>query len=147
VPSTLPYARGGRIATRPIIPLTVIGPRATVQVDVILDTGADCCLFAEWVGRLVGLKRSPTSPTVTVGSSVNRTGVSAWFEQVELQLDPVGGIGPPFRWPAVVGMTPVRTFVAGRAAGILGINGGLDAFQRLEFDWAAVGGPEVVIRV
>ncbi|HEX4588511.1 MAG TPA: hypothetical protein VH120_01185, partial [Gemmataceae bacterium] len=118
----------------------------TIQVDVILDTGAECCLFAEWVGRLVGLKQLPASPVITIGSSVSRTGVSAWFQRVELQLDPVGGVGTPFRWTGVVGFTPIQTFTAGRASGILGVNGGLDQFQRVEFDWSAAAGPEVVIR-
>ena len=36
--------------------------------------------------------------------------------------------------------------MSGQASGILGINGGLDQFQRVEFDWQAVAGPEVIIR-
>jgi hypothetical protein len=46
----------------------------------------------------------------------------------------------------LVGFTPAGTFSAGQVAGILGINGGLDQFQLVEFDLNALGGPEVVIR-
>jgi hypothetical protein len=82
-----------------------------------------------------------------MGSSITRTGYATWFAPVRLQIDDPAGIVPPFVWPAVVGFTPTGSFAVGRAAGILGINGGLDAFQRVEFDWAAAGGPEVIVRV
>jgi hypothetical protein len=146
-PSSQPFAASGFAADRPIIPLTVIGPRTAVQLYVVLDTGAECCLFAEWVAVRTGLGRTSAAPVATMGSSVSRTGFPVWFERVGLQLNDPAGVGRPFRWPAVVGFTPVGSFWAGRASGILGVNGGLDRFQRIEFDWSALGGPEVVVRV
>jgi hypothetical protein len=142
----MPFAVGGQIASRPTIWLTIIGPRATDQVQVILDTGGECCLFAEWVAWRIGLKRLPSSPTHTMGSSITRTGFLTWFAPVEIQIDDPAGVIPPYRWPAIVGFTPAGCFTVGRAAGILGINGGLDQVQRVEFDWQALGGPEVLIR-
>jgi hypothetical protein len=79
-------------------------------------------------------------------SSVSRTGFSTWFQTVDLQIEDPTGVGPLFRWTAVVGFTGVGSFHATPATGILGVNGGLDHFQRIEFDWSALGGPEVVVR-
>jgi hypothetical protein len=70
----------------------------------------------------------------------------AWFAPVDLQIDDPNGVQAPFRWRAVVGFTPAGTFSIGQGSGILGVNGGLDQFQRTEFDWAGLNGPEVVIR-
>jgi hypothetical protein len=123
----------------------LIGPRTREPVNVVLDTGSECCLFPEWIAWRAGLRRAPTSPTVPMGSSVSRTGWSAWFERVELQLEDPTGIQPPFRWSAVVGFTGAGSFT-GRHNGVLGVNSGLDQFQRVEFDWSAFGGPEVVLR-
>jgi hypothetical protein len=82
-----------------------------------------------------------------MGSSVTLTGVPAWFETVQLELRDPAGVHRPFRWTSVVGFTGRGSFAKSAASGILGTNGGLDAFQRVEFDWAAASGPEVVVRV
>src|SRR3954470_4870895 len=89
--SNHPYARHGRGFLQPIISVLVIGPAGRHPTRVVLDTGAECCLFPEWVAWRVGFRRTPSSPTVTMGSSVSRTGWSAWFETADLQLeDPAG---------------------------------------------------------
>jgi hypothetical protein len=113
---------------------------------VVIDTGADCCLFPEWVAWRVGLKRTPGSPVQTMGSSLGVTGSLVWFARVELQVNDPRGVTLPFRWSAVVGFTPAGRFTTGSISGVLGVNGGLDRFQRIEFDWSALGGPEVVLR-
>jgi hypothetical protein len=82
-----------------------------------------------------------------MGSSITRIGLPTWFAPVELQINDPADVIRPHRWSAVVGFTPVGSFAIGRAAGILGVNGGLDQLQRVEFDWSALGGPEVVVRV
>ena len=112
----------------------------------MLDTGGQCCLFAEWVAWRIGLKRMPLSPTQMLGSSITQSGSLAWFAPVKLQVDDPADIIRPHGWKAVVGFTPVGSFAVGRAAGVLGVNGGLDQLQRVEFDWQALAGPEVVIR-
>lgn len=80
-----------------------------------------------------------------MGSSVSQTGWNAWFCDIEMVIEEPGGTQPPFRWKAAVGFTGAGSFQSG-TAGILGVNGGLDAFQRVEFDWAGLAGPEVIIR-
>ncbi len=94
----------------------------------------------------IGLKRLPGSPTRTMGSSLTRTGLPTWFAPVELQIEDPAGVIRPYEWSAVVGFTPTGSFPVGRAAGVLGVNGGLDRLQRVEFDWQALAGPEVVVR-
>jgi hypothetical protein len=78
---------------------------------------------------------------------MGQTGFAAWFESVELELRDPAGLHRPFRWTAVVGFTGRGSFGKSAAYGILGVNGGLDAFQRVEFDWAALGGPEIIVRL
>ena len=132
-PAVVPFAQHGRAYAQPVIRLQLIGPRASYPVNVVVDTGAACCLLPEWLAWRVGVRQSASSPTTLMGSSVSRTGWSAWFEMVELQLEDQAGVLQPFRWPAVVGFTGAGSF-AGRHNGILGVNGGLDRFQRVEFD-------------
>jgi hypothetical protein len=116
------------------------------EFDAYLDVGSELCLFPEWVAWRTGLRRQPHSATLPVGSSVSGTGVVAWFATVSLQVIDPTGVQTPFRWPAVVGFTPAGSFATSPVAGLLGVNGGLDQFQRVEFDWSALGGPEVVLR-
>src|SRR5437870_2134239 len=85
--STLPYSRGGRVQPRAVVPIKVIGPVRGLTVPVVLDTGADCCLFAEWVAWRAGLRRTPAAPVLTMGSSLGATGCRAWFGQIELQIN------------------------------------------------------------
>jgi Aspartyl protease len=144
-PSQFPYARHGRLFHQPIIDIYVRGPRGRHPVSAVLDTGAECCLFPEWVAWRIGLRQTPAAPTGLMGSSLSRTGWNAWFATVELELEDPARILPPYRWSAVVGFTGTGSF-KGRHNGILGVNGGLDAFQRVEFDWSALAGPEVVVR-
>jgi hypothetical protein len=131
---------------QPVINLWLIGPAAARRFHVVLDTGAECCLFPEWVAWQTGLHQSSASPTLGMGSQVSRTGWSAWFARVELEVRDPAAILPPFRWPAVVGFTGRGSFGTTSVAGVLGVNGGLDRFRRVEFDWSALSGPEVVLR-
>jgi hypothetical protein len=145
-PSIEPFARQGRKRLRPSIRLTVIGPQSSEEFEVVVDTGAEFSVFPEWVGWRVGLRRQPNSPVQTVVSSVSGSGAVAWFAPAELLILDPGGVQAPHRWPAIVGFTPAASFSTGPIAGVLGVNGGLDRFQRVEFDWSALGGPEVVLR-
>lgn len=144
--STLPYARRGRMFGQPIVELWMVGPRAVERVNSVIDSGAECCLFPEWVAWRVGLRQKLTSPVLPMGSTITHTGTSAWFDAVELELRDSAGVHPPFRWSTVVGFTGRGSFGKTSAYGILGINGGLDRFRRVELDWQALAGPGVVIR-
>jgi hypothetical protein len=122
------------------------GPKAVERVNAVIDTGSACCLFPEWVAWRVGLWQTKSAPQARMGSNITSTGTTAWFETVELELRDSAGVHPPFRWSTVVGFTGRSSFGKTSAYGILGINGGLDRFRRVEFDWQALAGPEVIIR-
>ena len=83
---------------------------------------------------------------LTVSSSISGVSVIAWFAPIGLEIRDPANVQPTFRWPAVVGFTPAGTFSSGQVAGLLGVNGGLDQFQSVEFDWSSMTGPEVLIR-
>jgi hypothetical protein len=100
---------------RPFIRIGIHGPAGFDTPDVYLDTGAEFCLFPEWVGRLIGVHRQANSPVVSVGSSISGAGVIAWFAPVELEIQDPSNVQPPFRWPAVVGFTPSGTFPSARS--------------------------------
>ena len=145
--SNEPFAHRGRKRLRPVVRLKVVGPSGILGVHTYLDTGSEFCLFPEWVAWRVGLRKQPQSAMMPVGSSVSGTGFVAWFDTVQLQIDDPANVQAPFRWSAAVGFTPAGSFATSPIAGLLGVNGGLDRFQRVEFDWSALGGPEVVVRV
>ena len=42
--------------SRPIIPITLFGPKGSVNVDALIDFGADRCLFNGELGREIGLE-------------------------------------------------------------------------------------------
>jgi hypothetical protein len=146
VPSNLPYARSGWLFPRPVIEIFLIGPRSRASVAAVVDPGGECCLFPEWLAWRAGYRQSPACPVLTVGSSVSLTGIPAWFETVELELADPAGVQRLFRWTAVVGFTGRGSFARLNTSGILGVNGGLAHFQRVEFDWSVLAGPEVVLR-
>lgn len=41
--------------SRPIIPITLFGPEGSVNIDALIDSGADRCLFNAQIGREIGL--------------------------------------------------------------------------------------------
>ncbi|MBU3964595.1 retroviral-like aspartic protease family protein [Patescibacteria group bacterium] len=45
----------GKWISRPIIPIMLIGPKKSVMVDALIDSGADKCLFHSDIGREIGL--------------------------------------------------------------------------------------------
>jgi hypothetical protein len=128
VPSNQPYARNGRQFRQPVIKLFLIGPRERESVDAVPDTGGECCLSPEWLAWRIGFRRTNAAPVLTVGSSVSQTGVTTWFQAVELELVDPAGIQPPFRWPATIGFTGRGSFSRLNTFGVLGVNGGLDRF-------------------
>lgn len=144
--STRPFARNGRAFPQPMISIWLAGPSSIQEVQTVLDSGAECCLFPEWVAWRVGLRQAPVSPQLSIVSSVSLAGVATWFATVELELRDPARSHAPFRWTSFVGFTGRGSFSKSSASGILGVNGGLDHLQRVEFDWQALGGPEVVIR-
>jgi predicted aspartyl protease len=76
---------GGRYSRpKPVIPVTVIGPRRTHFVAGLLDTGADDTLFPESIAALVGVNLSG-APTA-MGTGVGLARVAVRYAEVVLGI-------------------------------------------------------------
>jgi hypothetical protein len=53
---------GGNVRFKPVIPLTLIGPRAQLQSAVLLDSGADDIVFPTAVAARLGVNLSTALP-------------------------------------------------------------------------------------
>ena len=42
--------------SRPLIPITLFGPKGSIYIDALIDSGADMCLFHSDIGRDIGLE-------------------------------------------------------------------------------------------
>ena len=42
--------------SRPLIPVALFGPKGSIYIDALIDSGADMCLFHSDIGRDIGLK-------------------------------------------------------------------------------------------
>jgi hypothetical protein len=145
--SNLPYAHRGILHERPTIRLWMIGPgRPPLRLDVKLDTGADYCVFPAWLTPRVGVSLAGASPDAITVSSVGTGGSPTWFRPVDLEVRDETGAQRPFRWTATVGFISGPSFLTSPVSGVLGVNGGLDRFQRVEFDWYSLQTPEIVLR-
>jgi len=70
--------------SRPIIPITLFGPKGSVNVDALIDSGADRCLFNAQIGREIGLE-------IEKGEKESFSGIEggeivAYLHKVKLQI-------------------------------------------------------------
>ena len=45
-----------KLLSRPLIPVTLFGPKGSIYIDTLIDSGADMCLFHSDIGRDIGLE-------------------------------------------------------------------------------------------
>jgi hypothetical protein len=115
-------------------------------IDVKVDSGADCCLFAQSVADRLGILRPADAPVETVISTIGGE-VEAWFAQVTLEIfDPLERNVKErprraHRWEAVVGFfpdpPPTDDNPAPEHFGVLGVNGGLGLFRQTVLDFGS----------
>lgn len=93
---------GGRwVRPRPIITVTLVGPKSGCVEDAVLDSGADDTIFPEALAARIGIDLTTARPGV--GEGVGLGQVSLKYAQVTLRLTD----GNEFReWQAWVGFTP-----------------------------------------
>jgi hypothetical protein len=95
---------GGRWSRpRPLITVSLLGPRNTIPTEGLLDTGADDAVFPETVASLIGvdLTNAPQSQLTTA----TLTNAPIRYAQVILRMTD----GKEQReWPAWVGFTPAK---------------------------------------
>ena len=109
-----------------------------------IDTGADCCIFAQTLADAIGLSRQAETHEESL-----RTGaglVVAWFADVQMHLglptDPYA-----FDWTAPVGFVRDDILPAAFPQGIFGIGGGLERFPRIELVLSPTAAEMPVVRI
>lgn len=117
------YKKYGPSALRPVIPIRVIGKNRALQYEVLVDSGADLCIFDEEVGKAIGIdvRKGKKREVFGVGGKS-----SVYFlHNVEIE---VGG----WKYKIQAGFMPA---VAGRVQpyGIVGQTGFFESFV-VKFD-------------
>jgi hypothetical protein len=115
-----PSLGGGTKRYKPLITITVGGPRMQQLRQILVDTRADDIVFPEILAGRLGVDLSLATPgsSFTVGSGQP---IPVLFAPVVLTLDDGK---ESCRWRAVVGFAPLRS-----AYGLFGIAGGLEHFR------------------
>ena len=107
--------------SRPIIPITLYGPKGSVNVHALLDSGADKCLFSDQFAEEIGLNLK--NGEVETFSGIEGGRVQTHLHTIDIQI-----IGDSNKISVVAGFTDVPGVNA-----ILGQEGFFDAF-RIKFE-------------
>jgi hypothetical protein len=143
LPFGLPSAIGGMLNVfRPVIPARAFQPTQptrSLPIKLLLDSGADFCIFPDWLAQGLGISLTGIRPVPLSGAGGS---VVAQFCPLALQI---GVMGQYHRWELLAGFVSRTTpiFRQGNWAGVLGQIGGFDQFQ-VTFDWCA-GIPRAVM--
>lgn len=119
-PSPIPSLGGATIRCKPVIPITVIGPRSQETPQVLVDPGSDDIVFPSALAQRIGvnLAGAPQRQSQGVGTSQP---VPIFYAPVILLLsDNVQTV----RWRATVGFVSVKLRFS-----LFGIAGGLQYFR------------------
>ena len=112
-------ALGGRSTlSRPVISITMIGPRGTQLLDGLIDSGADAVLVPEDVEAKIGIDLTGAAEETTRG--IGGVRVVARYADVTLRI---ADQNERREWSALVGFAPI-----GRRNAILGHAGFLQYF-------------------
>jgi hypothetical protein len=95
---------GGRwVRPRPMVTVSLIGPRSTFVEEAMLDTAADDSVFPEYAAAIIGIDLA--NAPIGEASGVGGAPVAVRYAAVELRFTD----GREFRrWPAWVGFTAAR---------------------------------------
>lgn len=107
--------------SRPIIPVTLFGPKGSVNVHALLDSGADKCLFSNQLGEEIGLDLKEGEEETFSGIEGGQ--IMTYLHKIHLQI-----IGDSNKISVIVGFTDAPGVNA-----ILGQEGFFDAF-RVKFE-------------
>jgi hypothetical protein len=102
-PQPLVWLGGRQTRPRPLVSVTVVGPKDSVAQDALLDTGADDTVFPEWVAAQIGVDLA-NAPTAT-GAGLSGAVQMVRFAQVTLRL---ADNFERREWLAWVGFTSAR---------------------------------------
>lgn len=107
--------------SRPIIPVTLFGPKRSVTIDALIDSGADKCLFNSALGQEIGLDLEKGEKEIFSGIEGGQ--IIAFLHRIQLQI-----VGIDKKVEIVAGFTEASGVFA-----ILGQEGFFDAF-RIKFE-------------
>lgn len=107
--------------SRPIIPVTLYGPKGSVNVHALLDSGADKCLFSRELGEEIGLDIK--NGEAELFSGIEGGKVETYLHEIQLQF-----IGSNDKVDVIAGFTDACGAIA-----ILGQDYFFDAF-RIKFE-------------
>jgi len=129
-PSPIPSLGGGTIRYKPVIPMTVIGPRTQETPFVLVDPGSDDIVFPMALAQRIGLDLSQAPQRQSQGVGTSQP-VPVFYAPVILLLsDSIQTV----RWRATVGFVAVvlRFSLFGIAGGLQFFRTTLDGVRELE---------------
>jgi hypothetical protein len=103
---------------RPIIPVQIQGKEEKINYEVLIDSGADTCVFDGALGQELGLDVASGTPVQFTGVQ-NANKANAYLHSVDLSLG-----GHKFSIPAIFSFE-----LSNRGYGILGQKGFFDLFE------------------
>jgi len=109
---------------RPIIPVQLLGKDEKINYEVLLDSGADVCIFDGSIGELLGIDVTAGTPVQFSGAQSTPITGNAYLHLLNLS---VGGL--QLSIPAIFSFDLSR-----RGYGILGQKGFFDIFT-VKFDY------------
>jgi hypothetical protein len=115
-----PALGGGKKRYKPIIGITVIGPRGGHFGQILVDSGSDDVVFPEQLAARLGVDLSTALPGASHGVGAGPP-LPVLFAPVILLLDDGK---ESCRWRAIVGFAPLKS-----KYGLFGIAGGLEYFR------------------
>lgn len=106
-----------RWISRPIIPVTLFGPKGSINIDALIDSGADRCLFNSQIGKEIGLEIEKGEREIFSGIEGGK--LLAYLHKIHLQIIGINKI-----IEIIAGFTDAPGVFA-----ILGQEGFFDAFK------------------
>ena len=112
--SALPSLTGSFIRPRPVVAVRISGPRRSVLVDGLLDTGSDDTVFEEWVATAIGVELTHAQER-QVGLVGRSKLIRCRYASVQFRI--TDGIQETYDWTTLVGFvsTPLRYSLLGYA--------------------------------
>jgi hypothetical protein len=108
---------------RPIIPVQLLGNEEKINYEVLLDSGADTCIFDGSIGELLGLEVNAGTPIQFSGVQ-NAAAAKAYLHNIDINIG-----GHEFNIPAIFSFD-----LSSRGYGILGQKGFFDLLS-IKFDY------------
>jgi hypothetical protein len=125
LPTPIPSLGGGTIRYKPVIPITVIGPRSQETPLVLVDQGSDDIVFPSVLARRIGVNLSGAPQRQSQGVGTSKPVPISFAPVILILSDSVQMV----RWRAIVGFVSVPLRFA-----LFGIAGGLQFFRMTQDD-------------